>query len=538
MMQEGNLRIPKFQREFVWTWQKSAKLLESISRNFPIGTFFLWHAPKEFNNLIRELQGLEQPNIDMENEHLLILDGQQRLSALYAIFYGCNVQVSKGNRKHKEDYSKFAVDLLEVVKGGNPFLLHDGVIDNQRWVSVRDLFSPERQGIYRNIEDTSYQTAYHSIYEALSVYPLSVVKIDVREKSEEEQLRDAIDVFERINQEGLKLDKFDQVAANVYDHKHNFDLRIRVDEDIMKPLKRMKFGVVSRNIIPPTLAMNVNLEDLKMNFRDQLDMETEKVVDCWKRTAESIVEAVKFVREYLGVARNDFLPYDHFLPIIAHYFYLNKTCNRRSSKKKEAQLKKWFWQATFEERFTHGVPGKLAEDAKSIRNFVMKGEKIPTRHISHDTHRIMEIRINQNKAALRRGILCMLNLIGPKEFEYGQPIKLPGSEISDLNKSDKHHIFPVAFLKSQRGQKRSIHSMPNFCFIPSKLNQLINKKAPSEYLAEYREKHPPEIFEDIMATHLLPVSEDSPVWSDDYNRFIEKRATMLLTKARELAGVD
>lgn len=495
--------------------------MKVLVANFPL-ELFLWHAPKEFNGMIRELEGLDQPSIDNEKEYLLILDGQQRLSALYAIVYGCKVHVSRRNKTHQEDYSKFAVDLRQVVLGKNPFVLHDGVIDNQRWVSVKDLFSLERREIYRNIENVSYQSAYDSIYEALRDYPMSVVTIDIRDKEKEEQLREAIDIFGRINQEGLKLDKFDQVAANVYDHKHKFDLRIRVDEDIMKPLKRMKFGVVSRNIIPPALA--INLEEPKMDFDTQLQMIPEKVVECWPRTAESFVDAVKYVRQKLGVASNDFLPYDHILPIIAHYFYLNKTYNRRSSNKKEAQLNRWFWQVTLGERFTHGVPSKMSEDARGIRKLVKEGQKIPSRHMLLDTNRLMEIRTNQSKAALRRGVLCMLNFQGPRDFAYGQVIDLLAAEITELNKADKHHIFPVAFLKNQKGAKRSAHSMPNFCFIPSNLNQIINKKAPSEYLAEYRDKHPSKIFQEIMATHFIPVSENSPVWSDDYNLFLEERA--------------
>jgi uncharacterized protein with ParB-like and HNH nuclease domain len=38
----GNIKIPQFQREFVWLREESAKLIDSIIKGYPIGTFILW----------------------------------------------------------------------------------------------------------------------------------------------------------------------------------------------------------------------------------------------------------------------------------------------------------------------------------------------------------------------------------------------------------------------------------------------------------------------------------------------------------------
>ena len=41
-IQKGQIKIPKFQRDFVWSIDKTAKLLDSILKGYPIGTFILW----------------------------------------------------------------------------------------------------------------------------------------------------------------------------------------------------------------------------------------------------------------------------------------------------------------------------------------------------------------------------------------------------------------------------------------------------------------------------------------------------------------
>lgn len=41
-IENGFIKIPQFQREFVWTKEKSAKLLDSIFKGYPIGTVIIW----------------------------------------------------------------------------------------------------------------------------------------------------------------------------------------------------------------------------------------------------------------------------------------------------------------------------------------------------------------------------------------------------------------------------------------------------------------------------------------------------------------
>jgi len=48
-IEHGQLRIPQFQRDFVWERSKVIKLLDSIYKEYPIGSFFIWEADKKYN---------------------------------------------------------------------------------------------------------------------------------------------------------------------------------------------------------------------------------------------------------------------------------------------------------------------------------------------------------------------------------------------------------------------------------------------------------------------------------------------------------
>ena len=68
----GKYDIPEFQREFVWTKNQVANLLDSLIRGYPIGSILIW-----------DLSDYTQGKHVYENKPKeWIVDGQQRLVAL------------------------------------------------------------------------------------------------------------------------------------------------------------------------------------------------------------------------------------------------------------------------------------------------------------------------------------------------------------------------------------------------------------------------------------------------------------------------
>lgn len=59
-IEQGRIKIPQFQREFVWSKESSAKLIDSILKGYPIGTFILWKTQERLRS-VRNIGGLEIP---------------------------------------------------------------------------------------------------------------------------------------------------------------------------------------------------------------------------------------------------------------------------------------------------------------------------------------------------------------------------------------------------------------------------------------------------------------------------------------------
>src|SRR5438034_11046740 len=78
--------VPKLQRNFVWDSARAAKLLDSIYRDMPIGSLFLWEMDRKSANLIRQSANV-LPSFNSKNRRIwFVIDGQQRLSVIHQAF--------------------------------------------------------------------------------------------------------------------------------------------------------------------------------------------------------------------------------------------------------------------------------------------------------------------------------------------------------------------------------------------------------------------------------------------------------------------
>lgn len=90
-IEKGVIRIPQFQREFAWPMEKSAKLIDSILKGYPIRTFILWKTKEQLRS-IRNLSDIELPDTPPGDFVEYVLDGQQRLTSLLATVKGASVE--------------------------------------------------------------------------------------------------------------------------------------------------------------------------------------------------------------------------------------------------------------------------------------------------------------------------------------------------------------------------------------------------------------------------------------------------------------
>ena len=510
---QGRIRVPRFQREFVWERSRILKLLDSMFEEYPIGTIFLWNAPSEYNHLIRNIEDLGQPPLKGGQDYQLILDGQQRLTSLYVVIQGLSFE--------GEDYRKIVVDLEADSGEDSPFRYR--IPDDQRWVSVSNLLSGDF-GTYENLPSTEHKRRFAEINEALKNYPFSVVTVTER------RIDDAIEIFERINQQGRKLSRYDLICASVM--TEDFDLREKSQEDIIDRLKP-NFGEIEETSIPQALALN---KKGRTEHSTQIGLTTEDILDVWDTTVVGFGLAVEFVKRHMGVARKDFLPYDAMLPVLVHYFF-HADAHVIQSFEQRKQLEYWFWRSAFSQRYSGASQTRMTEDASWIRQLV--GNETHYMHLNvANENDLISASMRSTTSAIRNGILCLLNSKRPRHFKNRMETNLGTDHFFSFTRAEKHHIFPAGFLREKGYALTRVHSIPNFCFIPAELNQWIGDKSPSVYVSEIRDSIDDiNEFERVMLTHLIPVDSNSGIWTDDYELFLRQRARLLVQEIRQLCGI-
>ena len=81
----GDIRIPAFQRDFVWEADQVAFLLDSIYKGFPIGTIILWRTDNRLSTE-KDLGRFTLPEPEKDYPVNYVLDGQQRITSLFSVF--------------------------------------------------------------------------------------------------------------------------------------------------------------------------------------------------------------------------------------------------------------------------------------------------------------------------------------------------------------------------------------------------------------------------------------------------------------------
>jgi len=497
-VEKGKIRIPRFQREFVWERPKVVKLLDSIYHQFPIGSFFFWEAPRKYNKFFRNIAELGLPEPDEREDITFILDGQQRITSLHV--------TAKGITLDELNYGDICFDLEK-----QEFVIRKA--DNKRYIAVYDMLDEKKHlEIHKNLlkdDDLpgEYPDRFAVCREVFMTYPFSVVIV------RDAELEGVCEIFERINQAGKRLSLTDLVVANTW--SEDFDLRERIKE-FNKTLNSKGFQELDAEAITESLSLSIK-GGCTRSF--QLQIKTEDIKNVWGKTIESINLAIDFLRGNLGVKRYGFLPYRGIIPVLAYYFY--KSNNKAINPSHKEIIEKWFWRVSFSERYGSAAPTHMGEDRKLFDQVIDNEQASLDYSANVEIGNIKSIQM-KTTSAVKNAVICLLSIKNPRHFRNNTFIPLDDSYFSDFNSPEKHHIFPASVLEKQ-GIKE--FSLANFCFIPAELNKYILGRKPSQYFKEFKDENPE--FEKTMGSHLIPISEDSGIWTDDYNKFIQQRAELI-----------
>ncbi len=130
-IEEGDIKIPAFQRGFVWNQEQVIDLMDSIYNDYPIGSILLWNSLERLKST-KNIAGFEIPEREPQYPVNYVLDGQQRLSAIFAVF--CK------NRSIIDESDEYSIDpeTFEIYFNldDNSFVTKDGQNNENSYVKM------------------------------------------------------------------------------------------------------------------------------------------------------------------------------------------------------------------------------------------------------------------------------------------------------------------------------------------------------------------------------------------------------------------
>jgi hypothetical protein len=507
-IRRGEIKIPQFQRPFVWNEEQAINLLDSIASHYPIGSLLLWKTPSKLATE-RNIGDFLLPKTDDLTPTDYVLDGQQRLTVIYSCLGAAQ---EDGGFAAAYDLAK-----EEFIKLPENFAIHIFPI---RWVFNTTRLLDFRTGLRAHAESNVLNKRFDVVYGALTNYQIPVVTL------KDLTVEEVCPIFERINSSGTRLSTYDLMVAATW--STSFDLNEEVAE-IKDALSAKGFSEIEGDTILKCLAAvqkrSIKKEDVVgLRKLDKAGMES--LVD---QTKNALLKTVDLLSTEFKVYSWDFLPYEALAVVLCYIFSKSKAL----SAKQIRRVRQWFWRSSFDERYRGASEHFISKDLESIHKFVIQGVGKPGDFGAEPNPNIWESIIFRSNNSRSRAFVLSLALCGPRNLTNGIAVD-PAEALSIYNQKQFHHIYPRAHLK-KIGASGNHNSMANICILAASENRLISDDAPHVYL--------PKCVKDlgnqaaaVFASNLLPDPASFPYATRSFKDFSRERAALIAVTVGRLCN--
>ena len=507
-----SLFLPHIQRPFVWEEDQMRRLFDSLMRNYPIQTFLLWRTKDEIKarrfmpqiEWDADLSDYYEPNISkLGNEKVFVLDGQQRLQTLYAVFKG-SVTLEDGARA--EAY--FDVTSGEHVSADGLLyaMAFSAMPRTLPWVRVADLLGKHST---RNAEEIA-----DDINEALDAggTVASPPFIQEERRGREKRVRrnmsqlvsmlreeksfwvqqldgvanqypyqTVLDIFVRVNSGGTKLDASDLMFAAM---KEGWDEIEEAIEDTTELLNGTNLQFDKTFPLKCLLVVNgAGAEASPEKFVGEAGKALlASMKSNWDRAETAFQELRDFLKNDLKVYADKVIrSYNSFIPLF-DYFYFNAKPNELSRALMrgyyyKAQLFGWYSQSTDTiVNALHGVVGRACPGgfpmAEVKQYFGTRGNATT----------LLEEQINATRLRFIILNLVYVDKMGTSPFD----VKFKGNE------PHVDHIYPRhALLTKLDLSSPEVNTIGNYRFVGATDNIRKRAEMPASYFARLKQSGAP-----------------------------------------------
>ncbi len=556
----GEIGLPDIQRPFVWDTSRVRDLFDSMYRGYPIGTLLFWENGYPGEHRTIGVEGKQKI------PHLLIVDGQQRLTALYAVMKGVPIL----DKHFQQRRLRIAFNPLE-----ERFEVTNTAIERDfTWIpDISVLWQPdfdqyafvsvflERLDERRPLAPEDRRRIPKAIQRLVNLinYPMTALEISLH--ATEEQVSE---IFVRINSRGRTLNQADFILTlmSVFWDEGRKDLEDFARQARKPPADNRPSPYTPYFHPAPDQLLRVNvalafrrarLEHVYSILRGkdlqtgEFSAERRDAQFARLREAQAQVLNLQHWHDFLKVLKRagyihrslissqTALIYTYALWLIGkHGFGLGPHTLR-------TLMARWFFMSSLTGRYTSSPETRMDQDLALLRGrsrgerFIQVLEQEMAAVLTPD---FWEVTLPNNLATASArnpgqsayyAALCILD--APVLFSTMKVRDLLDPTVQARKQAlERHHLFPRKYLGRQGiTTKRDINQVANYALVEWHDNIEISDRPPAEYAPEYERRFAPDTLQDMYWYHALPER-----WYEmGYRDFLEERRRRMAVVIRE-----
>ena len=560
-VRNGRIGLPDLQRPFVWKDNKVRELLDSMMKGYPIGYIMLWASPEDYENtghIGKNDKLYKQPDD-------LVIDGQQRLTALLGALYGVSIK----DKNYRERNIRISYNPLT-----REFAVWTQAYElKQEWISsISSVFKDHkdfniakfRKSFIKNCNENRIKNGVDILTEDeedliesninallnLETYSLPTLKINSRATEE-----DVADIFVRVNSGGQNLTEknFIETLLAVYDNevhelinkfcaesripaeKTSFNqiiqvspahlIRVAVGVGFKRARLRYAYMLLrGKNLKTGEITQSVRDENLKV-FKDSLDLVCN--LNNW-HAFMNLFSTAGYLKSSL-IASSNAVVFSYVLYLIGKYDY------KVPSVKLNKIIRKWIFMSTITGFYTGSTESEVEKQFADLRkiskadDFISYLDTIISNRFTDDYFTVsLPSELNSSSATSPAwyGYVAALNVLGTPMLFSTEPLSryfIIGTN-GDKSAIDKHHIFPKHYLQSiGYDDDRDRNQIANFTYLDYVTNIEISDASPLEYVQKYRQKLGQEAFNLSCEQNALPLNFETL----SYSEFLKQRRLLM-----------
>lgn len=505
----GQIRIPAFQRGFVWEPDRVAYLMDSIYKKYPFGSLLFWRT-REKLSVERDLGPFSLPPPKEDYPVDYVLDGQQRVTSIFGVFQ------RELKMAEPDGWQDIYFDLKadRNVQETQFFALSSQDAEPLRYFPMNTLFDTVayRQATEKFDDDTKKQIdEMQAVFKEIRI-PLQVFRT-------EDKSTVAI-IFERVNRQGVPLDTLQLLSAWTWSEDFQLQEQFGDLADQLSPFGFADVGAdtnlllrccaaILKNDASPEALMGLNGTQVRERFTEVVN---------------GVMGAVDYLRTNFNVFSLSNLPFSTILVPLSVFFAIDGNKERSYSDIQRTAINRWFWRASFARRYSSGTLRNLKTDIdEMVKLRDDKPHDLGAFAVGLDTKFFKENKFVIGTVNTNTFIL-MLAQAHPFSFISGAPIDL-AQKLKSANRTEFHHLMPKAFLQSTNQGFGEETILANMAFLSRADNRLLGGEAPSSYKSKVTGD-----LTSILEHAICPAS----LFRDTFSEFISDRVNMLLKYASKL----